>query len=91
MLRIQPGDTVEIETLDAFEGAIRTEADMPSQVLNFPFLNPQNGPIAVEGAAKGDVLAVEILSILPRGPQPAGTTALIPEFGGLVGTRPPPC
>ena len=25
-------------------------------------------------------------SIKPRGPQPVGTTALIPEFGGLVGT-----
>ena len=56
-----------------------------------PFVNPQNGPIAVAGAEKGDVLAVELLSILPRGPQPAGTTALIPEFGGLVGTRPRRC
>jgi amidase len=86
VLRVSPGDTVEIETLDAFGGAVRTEDDLPSRVLNMPFVNPQNGPIAVEGAAKGDVLAVEILSILPRGPQPAGTTALIPEFGGLVAT-----
>lgn len=86
VLSIAPGDTVEVETLDAFGGAVRTEADLPSRVLNMPFVNPQNGPIAVEGAAKGDVLAVQILSILPRGPQPAGTTALIPEFGGLVGT-----
>jgi acetamidase/formamidase len=29
---------------------------------------------------------VRILSIKPRGPQPAGTTALLPEFGGLVAT-----
>jgi acetamidase/formamidase len=86
VLRVQPGDTVEIETIDAFGGAIRTEADLPTQVLDFPYVNPQNGPVAVQGAAKGDVLAVELLSILPRGPQPAGTTALIPEFGGLVGT-----
>src|SRR5207244_2532828 len=40
----------------------------------------------VEGAAKGDVLAVHIHAIIPRGEQPIGTTALIPEFGGLVGT-----
>jgi amidase len=86
VLSVRPGDTVEIETIDAFGGAIRTEADLPTKVLNFPYVNPQNGPIAVDGAAKGDVLAVELLSILPRGPQPAGTTALIPEFGGLVGT-----
>ena len=47
VLRIQPGDTVEIETLDAFGGAMKTEADLPTQVLNLPFVNPQNGPIAV--------------------------------------------
>ncbi|MEW9918756.1 acetamidase/formamidase family protein [Marimonas sp. MJW-29] len=84
VMRIAPGDTVEVETLDAFGGAIKSEADLPSQVLNMPFVNPQNGPIAVEGAQKGDVLAVQILDLLPRGPQPAGTTALIPSFGALV-------
>ena len=86
VLRIRPGDVVEAETLDAFGGVIKTEQDLPSKVLNMPFVNPQCGPIAVEGAEKGDVLAVHILSILPRGPQPCGTTALIPEFGGLVAT-----
>ena len=60
--------------------------DKPTELLHMPFLNPQCGPIAVEGAEKGDVLAVHIHSIKPRGPQPVGTTALIPEFGGLVGT-----
>jgi amidase len=86
VLRIRPGDLVEAETVDAFEGAIKSEADLPTSVLNLPFVNPQNGPIAVEGAVKGDVLAVHIHSIKPRGPQPVGTTALIPEFGGLVAT-----
>jgi acetamidase/formamidase len=86
VLRIAPGDLVEVETIDAFGGALRTEDDRPSEVLNFPYVNPQNGPIVVEGAEKADVLAVLIHSILPRGPQPAGTTALIPEFGGLVAT-----
>ena len=86
VMRVSPGDTITVETIDAFGGAVKTEADLPSKVLNMPFVNPQNGPIAVEGAVKGDVLAVHILSIDPRGSQPAGTTALIPEFGGLVGT-----
>ena len=84
VMRIAPGDVVEVETLDAFGGAVKTEDDLPSRVLNMPFVNPQNGPIAVEGAEKGDVLAVYVHSLLPRGPQPAGTTALIPDFGGLV-------
>jgi amidase len=86
VLKIRPGDIVIAETQDAFEGKIKKETDSPAALLNVPFLNPQCGPIAVEGAEKGDVLAVYIHSIKPRGPQPVGTTALIPEFGGLVGT-----
>lgn len=83
-LTIRPGDVVEVETEDAFGGAIKTIHDMPSQKLNMPYVNPQCGPIFVEGAEKGDVLAVHIHSIIPRGSQPVGTSALIPEFGGLV-------
>jgi acetamidase/formamidase len=86
VLRIKPGDIVVAETHDAFEGKIKSESDKPSELLNVPFLNPQCGPIAVEGAEKGDALAVYIHSIKPRGTQPIGTTALITEFGGLVAT-----
>src|SRR5438105_5283912 len=86
VLTIRPGDSVVAETQDAFEGKIKTEDDLPSKVLTMPFVNPQCGPIAVEGAEKGDVVCVHILSIEPRGPQPVGTTALIAEFGGLVAT-----
>ena len=86
VLRVDPGAEVSVETHDAFEGAIKSESDVPSQILNFPYLNPQNGPIYVNGAEKGDCLAVYIKEVRPRGPQPSGTTCLIPEFGGLVGT-----
>ena len=86
VLTVVPGAVVSVETHDAFEGKITSERDKPSTILNFPFLNPQTGPIAVQGAEKGDCLAVHIRSIRPRGPQPVGTTCLLPEFGGLVGT-----
>lgn len=86
VLKVEPGAVVTVETHDAFEGAITSESDQPSKILNFPYLNPQTGPIFVEGAEKGDCLAVKIISIKPRGPQPVGTTCLIPEFGGLVAT-----
>ena len=86
VLKIAPGDIIEVETADAFEGVIKSEDDKPSELLNFPFLNPQSGPFEVEGAEIGDALAVRIIDVDPRGPQPVGTTALIPEFGGLVGT-----
>ncbi|MBW5816881.1 acetamidase/formamidase family protein [Yersinia kristensenii] len=86
VLTIEPGDRVIVDTRDAFEGAISSEQDIPSQLLKMPFLNPQNGPIMVNGAEKGDVIAVYIESMLPRGVNPHGICAMIPHFGGLTGT-----
>lgn len=86
VLRVDPGAVVSAETHDAFEGKVKEETDLPSKILNFPYLNPQNGPIYVNGAEKGDALAVYIESIVPRGPQPRGTTCIMPFFGGLVST-----
>ena len=83
---IKPGDRVIVDTRDAFEGKIVTEQDLPSAKLRVPFLNPQNGPIMIEGAEKGDVVAVHIESMLPRGTNPRGTCCLIPQFGALTGT-----
>ena len=64
ILKVDPGAVIAQETHDAFEGAIKNETDRPSEILNFPFLNPQNGPIYVNGAEKGDTLAVYIKSIV---------------------------
>ncbi len=85
-LSIDPGGVVVVETEDAFGGVLTSESDSPTAKLNFPYLNPQCGPIAVKGAKKGDCLAVYIRDVETRGEQPAGTTCIIPEFGGLVGT-----
>jgi len=86
VLHVKPGDRVVVETRDAFEGKIREETDKPSQVLHVPFLNPQNGPIMIEGAEKGDVVAVYIEKMAPRGDDPHGFCCMIPNFGGLTGT-----
>src|SRR4029078_2681795 len=86
VLTINPGDIVAVETEDAFGGVITSEKDSPTAKLKFPFLNPQCGPIAVNGIEKGDCLAVRIHAVETRGAQPAGKTCIIPEFGGLVGT-----
>jgi len=85
-MRARPGDVVTVETEDAFGGVLTSEDDKPTEKLTLPYVNPQCGPIFVEGAEKGDVLCVHIQTMRPRGRQPAGTTALIPEFGGLVAT-----
>ena len=86
VLKIRPGDRVVVETRDAFEGKVKSAQDLPSRVLTMPFVNPQNGPILVEGAEKGDVLAVYIETMAPRGANPRGTCAMIPQFGALSGT-----
>ena len=86
VLHIAPGDRVVVETRDAFEGKLTSESDVPSEILEMPWLNPQCGPIMVDGAEKGDVLAVHIEKMLPRGPNPRGTCCMIKEFGALTGT-----
>jgi amidase len=86
VLTIQPGDRVVVQTRDAFDGKVRSPGDLPSRVLTMPFVNPQNGPIVIQGAEKGDVIAVHIESLLPRGDNPRGTCAMIPQFGALSGT-----
>lgn len=86
VMTVNPGDRIVVETRDAFSGRIKTEADKPSEKIRMPFANPQNGPIMIEGAEPGDALAVHIEAMAPRGEQPRGTCALIPEFGALTGT-----
>lgn len=58
VLTVRPGDRIAVETVDAFGGVIESESDRPSAKLEMPFVNPQNGPVVIEGAAKGDVLGV---------------------------------
>ena len=78
------GETVDVYTEDAFESRVQSEHDLPTRVLDFPYLNPQTGPIVVDGAKKGDTLAIEILEIEPT--RDFVVSAFIPDFGGLTGT-----
>lgn len=86
VMTVASGDRIIIYTQDCFEGKIQSEDDKPAKVLEMPFLNPQCGPIMIEGAEKGDAIAVYIESIKPREDKPGGICCLIEEFGGLVGT-----
>src|ERR671918_202078 len=83
--RVRPGDRVTIHTNDAFESRITKKEDLPSRALaTAKFLNPQTGPIYVEGAEPGDALAVHIKRIEPT--RDFAVSALIPYFGGLTST-----
>ena len=63
---VKPGEEVMIYTEDTFNGLVKSETDLPENVLaDAGDLNPQTGPIYVEGAEPGDTLAVHILDIEP--------------------------
>jgi acetamidase/formamidase len=83
--RVNPGDRVNIHTNDAFESRINSTDDLPGKALaTAKFLNPQTGPVYVEGAEPGDTLAVRIENIEPT--RDYAVSALIPYFGGLTST-----
>jgi acetamidase/formamidase len=63
-LRIDPGETIVVESEDAFSGQIRTDEDRRDRTKR-PYGNPQTGPIWVNGAEPGDSLAVTIREIRP--------------------------
>lgn len=73
-LRIQPGETVLIESEDAFSGQIRTNEDRRDKTKK-PYGNPQTGPIFVESAQPGDTLAVAVDDIQPANGQCATRTS----------------
>lgn len=44
IMRIRPGDVLDLFTEDAFGGRIRSSDDLPSKTIAYPFINPQTGP-----------------------------------------------
>ena len=84
-MRVEPGTVLEVFTEDAYGGKVRGPDDLPSRVLDFPFVNPQTGPFYVEGAEPGDTLALHFVAIEPARDWAASTT--IPLFGALTSTH----
>ncbi len=102
LLRVDCGETFEVETDDAGSGYFKTEADkaIPGLRVGFdvdpPLANPIAGPIFVEGAERGDTLVVTIEDILVDdyswiavGPKrgPLGESSRYPELAGEYTTR----
>ncbi len=85
LITVRPGTVVELTTEDCFGGRVRGVGDLPSQVCEFPHLNPVTGPIAVEGAEPGDTLAVHLVEIAPARDWAVSST--FPHFGALTTTH----
>ena len=84
LLRVPAGSVIELSTEDCFGGNVRGPADLPSNVCEFPYLNPVTGPIHIEEAEPGDALAVHFVEIRPSRDWAVSTT--FPHFGALTAT-----
>jgi acetamidase/formamidase len=85
VLRVRPGDVIELSTEDCFGGRVRGTEDLPSAVCEFPYLNPVTGPFFVEGAVPGDTLALHFAEITPTRDWAVSST--FPHFGALTSTH----
>ncbi len=82
VLSVRPGQTVEIETVDASCEQLGPGASLLDlERLDFDKVNPVTGPIFIEGAEPGDAVAITFLDFKPSG---WGWTANIPGFGLLA-------
>src|SRR5213595_2174030 len=87
-LRIEPGESLVVESEDAFSGQIRTNADRRDKTKK-PYGNPQTGPIWIEGAEPGDSLAIKIHEIKPSIGQCATRTSDPKQLAEWLGAECP--
>ncbi len=82
VMKVRPGDVLEVFTEDCFAGKVQGVDDLPSQLITA--FNPQTGPFYVEGAEPGDTLALHLVSLEPARDWAVSTT--FPLFGALTST-----
>ena len=79
--RAKPGDMIVFHTRDALDSDLTLESnadDLAAADLNL--VHPMTGPVHIEGAERGDVLAVTVVDIAP---DEYGYTVIVPGFGFL--------
>jgi formamidase len=81
VMRAKPGDLIRFETRDALDSDL-TVTSKPKDVLavDLNLVHPMTGPVHIEGARRGDVLAVTLMDIEP---DEYGYTTIVPGFGFL--------
>jgi acetamidase/formamidase len=88
VITVADGDTVVFETRDVSDNQIGPGSDTSVIAgLDWDRVYPLAGPVAVEGAEPGDILAIDILDIHTRG---WGWTAILPGLGLLPEDFPDP-
>ena len=79
--RAKPGDMIVFHTRDALDSDLNLGSiadDLAALDLNL--VHPMTGPVYIEGAERGDVLAIRVVDIEP---DEYGYTVIVPGFGFL--------
>jgi len=79
--RANPGDMIVFHTRDALDSDLTLDSnadDLAAVDLNL--VDPMTGPVHIEGAERGDVLAITLVDIAP---DEYGYTVIVPGFGFL--------
>ncbi|MBW2057535.1 MAG: acetamidase/formamidase family protein [Deltaproteobacteria bacterium] len=84
-LVVEPGERFVIETEDNLSGFVTSGGSVPDMenlrprtLREPPEFNPLGGPVFVEGATRGDLLAVHVEEVVPG---EVGSTSIIPGVG----------
>ena len=77
--RARPGQLIRYETRDALDSDLNVNSQ-PKDVLDIDLnlVHPSTGPVYIEGAERGDVLAVTLIDVKP---DEYGYTTIVPGFG----------
>jgi formamidase len=79
--RANPGDFIVFETRDALDADLDLDSTADDvTALDLNLVHPMTGPVFIEGAGRGDVLAVTLVDIEP---DQYGYTVIVPGFGFL--------
>lgn len=88
VMTAKPGQFITFETRDALDSDLKIDSE-PKDVLavDLNLVHPLTGPVHIEGAKRGDVLAVTLIDIEP---DEYGYTTVVPGFGFLRDRFPDP-
>ena len=79
--RANPGDYIVFHTRDALDSDLTLDSNADDlAALDLNLVHPMTGPVFIEGAERGDVLAVTLVDIEP---DQYGYTVIVPGFGFL--------
>ena len=86
--RASAGDFIVFETRDALDSDLDLESTAEDlSALDLSLVHPMTGPVFIEGAGRGDVIAVTLVDIEP---DQYGYTLIVPGFGFLRDLFPDP-